>query len=679
MISLTPDGHMPPMIKYTFSDYGYRSEKREEINPEELNITGLEKSEEGFELVFSRKELSGVMIETSFPQEYVLQAADFLKDLFEKYGQYAFCRLNIYQRHPVNVMEYSLIRSFGLDFQSVKIYDDYIQIESENVDLNTYIKSSGRTKFDIPVLNTTDPDTGIVTPGIAEEKQWAYGRLTLKQRATYNSSIENAELTKPLGHVFYYLFINLLGAEVMPELGFDIRSQNGGSFTTYSDGNYFFKASRTQEINLSFNVNVKMKIERDAPPILRLMKNNDDLRAEEFTLTDENTWEAVMNYERDLTLEEGDRLSLAVQFRQSQFEYNYTLSVEMENLEISFWAQGGSRIIDVVDPEKLLNRLLKMMTNNRNYTGVIEWDEMPYRSMLCAAESVRRFLRPYLHVSFNDFAGWMRCKGYEYSHSGNQIVFKNRNKFFLKNETALELPQREVAGLIIEADPEHAYTAVRIGYEKQDYNKNVNGYFEVNGTYEFTTGYLSQMDNVLDLVSPFRADPIGIELLCWQTPEYGKETTDNQGDNDLFEVAMLIEETYPFFVEYEDEYITVENVKLFNTVLNPVHLVKANKSLLGVITDKLYFKSTTNNRNARIYSTDIASLYEDIPIDEKLFEPIVYNFATGSHMDIPLGDRKNGIVKFRYKNKNYQGFLKDGTRNLTRGTEATVILYAVEK
>ena len=76
MNTLLQAGNMPPAVKYSFSHYGRRSydSARDIINPDEIDVTGCERSDEGLEIKFSRDGLKGVTVEESLPQEFVLEA-----------------------------------------------------------------------------------------------------------------------------------------------------------------------------------------------------------------------------------------------------------------------------------------------------------------------------------------------------------------------------------------------------------------------------------------------------------------------------------------------------------------------------------------------------------------------------------------------------------------------------
>ena len=229
----------------------------------------------------------------------------------------------------------------------------------------------------------------------------------------------------------------------------------------------------------------------------------------------------------------------------------------------------------------------------------------------------------------------------------------------------------DVADLETQVAGNYAYTNVKIGYDKQDYD-SINGRAEVNGTFEYTTGYLNREENTLTLISPYRADSIGFELLCRDV--YKSDSTDTDSDNDIFFVAL---------VENENDYTTydtrriVDNktgVIMFNAPFCPYFLALANKSLIGISTDKLTFASTDMNREASIPPTNI---YGNITIDQQLFKPVKYTVSTGNFKDLPYPDVWNGVVVFTVNDVTKSGFISSITKNYSTDSETDWELWAI--
>lgn len=73
----------------------------------------------------------------------------------------------------------------------------------------------------------------------------------------------------------------------------------------------------------------------------------------------------------------------------------------------------------------------------------------------------------------------------------------------------------------------------------------MNGRDEFRFTTEYTTG-IDITDNVLELISPYRADVYGIEFL---SQKRGQDTTDSESDNDVFLFVPVLH--YMIMAEYK--------------------------------------------------------------------------------------------------------------------------------
>jgi hypothetical protein len=689
------------MVRYSLSNYGYRSydHTKDIIDPTEVDVTGCGKDDEDFEMKFSRDGLRGVIVEESVPQGFIGEAFDLLRELYEQYGQYAVCSLNIYHRDAIDPSIYTLVKSFDIDFGTIKVYDNYVEIEVENTGLNTFIKSAGRTKFDIPVSD------------IKDELPWLYDRLVMRANgswimpenyiAKYNQFIDgNNYIT---GCPFLKRQDFKTPPDAVPHEVTDAQGQFGGGFgyddfnddmrgrsnqagAVYNSMPYFFRAAADVEVTVSMKFKFNVSPLSPAPDgalfnqiILCFYKNFGD------TGTIIKIYNNVASVSEDieddivLSLKAGDALSLGFNLTLNTVYGAQVTFTDFEYFRMYYDAKGAARYVDVIEPEVLLSTLLSKMTDGRYTDASIEWRAgMSHTPMLCAAESLRGFDAAAVHTSFNDFAEWLRVKGYEYILDAGGITFKPREAIYPVDVIA-ELGEGEVSDFVREASGEYAYTSVKIGYDKYEYDDEYNGRREVNGTFEYLTGLLRQDENVLELISPYRADPIGIEMLCWETPENGKGEESTRSDNDMFEVALLPDRSLTVWYTYILSVLQSGELTLFNAPLCPDALVAANAQLLGVITDMLYFSSTTSARDAvRVSHSGTEPILVNIPIDrdKKIFNPELYNFAAGSHVLLPAGIEANGLVKITYKGREYEGYIMEGSRNLARGTEADFTLIA---
>jgi hypothetical protein len=685
------EAHFPDKVKATVSHFGYRKLDGEHINPAEYDITDLCITDGGLEITFERDGLSGVYREISFPQTFILEARDFLEALYTTHRQYAACRLNIYLRDRADVNRYEHIRSFQFDFDTIKVKEDSVEVNVENEDLNTYIKSSGKTKLDIPVRDKYK-DGVLVETGVGEAKQLQYNRLTLKQRVVFIPVANDQELDMSGTTRTWYPYIYLSAATLTNLDEYDFRTQEFGLLEAYDNDYYFHRAGKNETFHLSFKIKLICEGTLWFFSTLALYKGNisaqtsfENIIVSDFGTQTETGWEFNLEYDNDIDLKSGDILFIAFT-AESQDTHNVTI-VNERDFEFRFLDKGPTQYIDVINPETLLNRILSVITNGRDYTGRIEWDDtgqdIRYTSRLIAAESIRQLNEANIHVSFDDFAGWLKVKGFEYYPDENEIIFVKRDRLFRRHDVVLDIRPDEMADLIIEADKDSMFTGVNIGYKEQEYDEDVNGRYEVNGTFSYSTNYLSQSENVQDLISPFRGDNMGLELLCKRTPDDAKEAASTKSDNDIFEFLVYKPDLSPapYYTTYADEYTLSEGIRIYNTPLNPYFLALANLSLLGTGTDKLFFKATTGFRNAlyRKYEAPDIDFYGDLTAGVRLFSPFTYDLATAGEIKLPVGPALNGVINFIWKNKHYSGYLKKGTQNLNKGTEKQLLLFAIEQ
>ena len=379
----------------------------------------------------------------------------------------------------------------------------------------------------------------------------------------------------------------------------------------------------------------------------------------------------ILDINKDITIAPGREYNLTFHFANEVT--NPTFKVSQEEFLIYFNSEIEKKSISIINPISLIQRYVDEMTGVKGlYHASIMWAENDYKTMIAAADSIRQIGGAKIYGKPNDFFDWMRVLGYEYEITENKLIFKPRDDFFTHG-IAMSMREDEIADLIEQADTEHAYTTVEIGYDKQDYDK-LNGRLEPNGKFTFTTGYESKEDNKLSLISPYRADSIGIEYL---SQESSKKTKDEDSDNDIFFMALVENETE--FTEYKDVVYKDRafGLELFNAVFSPYYLVMRNYSLIGINTNSLKFNSTDMSRTAEIYNNDVRiNPYSDFEISQKLFEPIIYNFATGSHKDLP--SIKNGIIKVNWQGRELSGFIKEIRKNYAQESETTWELHAIK-
>lgn len=661
-----------------------------EIEGVTTDVTNDIVQEDSLEILQERDDVSGVITSVSFPVKLRGKGRELLKTAFDANGLYTQGKINIYKRGDYD-NDYTLLKSSPIDFSTYQETDSTVSVECAESELMDIINSEGKTKYDIPVAE------------IKEAKQWDYKRMEMRNVGKYTVPLDTPVSVSDSGLLSIKAItvpVSLSSSsQVRGAIEVDFKDQNFG----FDNGSYFLKTD-DQDVEMTFNTDISFNVD------IEIGGNNvDEVISKDFTFgifhKDKNDGKyyqlvavAMKRYAIIIVDDYTKKGRFSVDFvvnSKIKIPANEEVSMGVFTLDDLFWASiskikvtvegtksdkfeayyydsGRENVkIDVISPEKLLNKYLSMMSGDNRFSGAIDWKENEYMTMIVAAESIRGFgvvpgsPAATLHGSPNDFFEWMKVLGYEPVISGDKITFKTRDKVFIPDVVAMELQESDVADLTKQADSTHAYTSVEIGYEKQDY-ENANGIFEANGTFTYTTGYIAREDNKLSLISPYRADPMGIEFLCNERSSY---TTDDKSDNDIFFVAMTDGDSYK---EYRGllAYADGGNISMFNAVFNPYYLVGRNESLIGINTRKLKFKSTNVNREANL-GFDI---YTDVEIKQRLFRPMVYNFATGYLDDLPTFN-ENGVVRFRWNGKVLEGYVKSIRKNYNQESETTWELH----
>ncbi len=665
---------------------------------QETDVTPYVGSWKDLEVEMERDDTSGVITEVSLPVDFHEDAAMVLDTIFNAKEMNGKAVLKVYRRADYS-NDYTLVKALDLDFSTYKKSRTGVEIEGINNTLASFLSSDGRTKYDIPVLDVT------------ETTKWYYQRMQMMAYCpwtipTWDGSEEDKEYyTIQFGHPKSHksLFMSVGEAEMvkggMPNIFQDQSVSNvekDADQDIFKTDQFFFQAKETNEVRKS-----KLKID------LTFHSTSDSFRYALVT-TGDNTgddrsfiiyenegrkyeWRpslGVVKIQEEITLNFMPNTRFAfIIIQDFEFSESQTIWIsEMNTFEISYWDKGPELFLDVINPETLANRLLSDMTGSETFTCSIDWKPTSYVHRLCAAETARGFNEAKIHTSMNDFIEWMRVLGYEYGIDGNILQFKSRDAMFESGTISLSLKENEVSGLQITADPQYAFTGVKIGFDKQDYD-SVNGRFEANGTFEYNTDYTSRDENVLELISPYRGDSIGFELLCWNR---GDNTTDDDSDNDVFCVAL--KQSGSRYDTYYDEYLfdleytkfdlfgeVSEGPKMFNAPYCPVFLVSANASLIGISTRKLKFASVDMSNTAKMITSSVSSgsmpLYNDLNISSRIFKPVAYTFNTGNFLDLP--DRENGLVEFVYEGVTYKGYVRKLTKNYAAEKENEWELWAV--
>lgn len=218
--------------------------------------------------------------------------------------------------------------------------------------------------------------------------------------------------------------------------------------------------------------------------------------------------------------------------------------------------------------------------------------------------------------------------------------------------------------------------SIKAGYKNQEYN-------DVNGKSEFNQGQLystpvTRITKELDITSPYRADPYGIEFTRINLD--GKKTTDDAGDNDTFN--LNVEETQNvdsdgliYFKLNRPVYDSITGIPdpetIFNTELSPKRGLRNNGPLIRSIHHQLDAANVSllsADKNTEL-TTGLAGVIisekasaEISTLGDRLFLPYYATFTTSVPINLQqlMKDDPYGQIAFTWKGTVWYGYLWDG-------------------
>lgn len=252
-----------------------------------------------------------------------------------------------------------------------------------------------------------------------------------------------------------------------------------------------------------------------------------------------------------------------------------------EFLETSFTVEFKSRFetTDVwgIAAKDLWKMIVAKVGNGAYLADSTLLDEYP-NFILSSGEAIRKAEGAVLKTTLSDFFTSMNVllnaslSNQKLAGQGESLFLEAKGYVFDSSEVTMDIG--EVSDFKIGVALEYFFNVLNIGYGPQTYDEQA-GRQEYNTTAVYKAP-ITKLQKELSLVSPYRADPFGIEFTRIQSP--GKSTTKNASDNSVF-VLNAGAESFPQAytatistdVEVRQEvpaYISFETVGGFNFTPN---------------------------------------------------------------------------------------------------------------
>lgn len=554
----------------------------------------------------------------------------------------------------------------ALDYSTFSYNDTTCEINAVDNSLASLIKAKKGTQYEYPVKE------------IKESQPLDYDRLLMNSdiKWTIPSDAEEPNVSHVMTaypNAYYTIPFYMLG---QPEIAtkdivevFDT-AENRFESTESLFGEYLFKNISDRDLTIRIKVKFSVFITYRRPGVsfpiyIRLSSYNENSKElkiyyQSATIQTFNTY--TVDIDENLTISPGEMINFNIALAKSdsiyqKFPVNFKFNSLDTPLNISFSERGKSVKIDCISPKVLLNRLLRSITDKNNVTGEIATgvDERLDMAMIVPVESIRGLSNAKIYTSYIKFANWMSAEfGFVPVIGDEKVTFVHRDTLF--QDTEIKDLQDGTSDLEYNVNAGLVYSGVKVGYDKQDYD-SVNGRDEFRFTNEYTTG-ITLTDNVLELVSPYRADAYGMEFLA---EKRGEDTTDSDSDNDIFFVGASLDGGKYKLVR--DGY-TISGVispsTMFNAMYSQRFMIEANARYIGAFANALEFTSSDGNSDVTINGVSERS---SIVLGNKLFTVGELSVKTG---DLEIPSDLTGYIRVEKNGHIYKGYVKSASYNYGR-------------
>lgn len=554
----------------------------------------------------------------------------------------------------------------ALDYSTFSYNDTTCEINAVDNSLASLIKAKKGTQYEYPVKE------------IKESQPLDYDRLLMNSDIKWSipSDAEEPNVSHVMTaypNAYYTIPFYMLG---QPEIAtkdivevFDT-AENRFESTESLFGEYLFKNISDRDLTIRIKVKFSVFITYQRPGVsfpiyIRLSSYNENSKElkiyyQSATIQTFNTY--TVDIDENLTISPGEMINFNIALAKSDPIYqNFPVNFKFNSLDtplnISFSERGKSVKIDCISPKVLLNRLLRSITDKNNVTGEIATgvDERLDMAMIVPAESIRGLPNAKIYTSYIKFANWMSAEfGFVPVIGDEKVTFVHRDTLF--QDTEIKDLQDSTSDLEYNVNAGLVYSGVKVGYDKQDYD-SVNGRDEFRFTNEYTTG-ITLTDNVLELVSPYRADAYGMEFLA---EKRGEDTTDSDSDNDIFFVgASLDGEKYKLVRDGYTISSVISPSTMFNAMYSQRFMIEANARYIGAFANALEFTSSDGNSDVTINGVSERS---SIVLGNKLFTVGELSVKTG---DLEIPSDLTGYIRVEKNGHIYKGYVKSASYNYGR-------------
>lgn len=350
------------------------------------------------------------------------------------------------------------------------------------------------------------------------------------------------------------------------------------------------------------------------------------------------------------------------------------------------YAEFSYREITTYQPALYLSTILKRLmekATDGQYTYKSDYLDTVKHIAISSGEDIRGIEDSFIKTSLSEFFEFCQSGAIEFCGLGieNEQLVIEPVLYFFRNYHSGALPPLDlgqVDKLEISPMEDFIFSSVKIGYDNQEYE-------DVNGRYEFNCGQVYSTDRArivkeLAIVSPWRADPIGIELL--RRNYKNKDTSDSKGDGKpfVFNIETDIQagtiDVPQHYRLYRPAYTAISGLPMtstiYNTEISPKHNLNRVtlylRSLWEPGMDDRVLKLETGDKNVDL-STTLAGVTvaenSSIPFSSmpaRLFYNYYLSFTTSVNFNLQKYMKEQGYetIMLKWEGVTYYVYLWEG-------------------
>lgn len=644
----------------------------------DLDVTLMFDNWQDWQVEMDRALFSSTVKETTFSMTFTGDAKTALDTAFSIYGQNAVGSIRILY------LEDNVENNYDLDFGTYLSTYTGVEISCRLRDLNTAIKSNGRTEYEIDMASISLNNTlhypritldnnVIMRRSEMESVDGELAPLMAKGRLVGMSYLESETPVQD-----YVMYEDVLGGD---------NTLPGQAFTVLKTGTYTLKYishGETDSVGFRFSgpnqktqflnamdgngFTIAFSIKRNGTNLTYTYYDMEliDIVASPVTVVYaySNPIDGSVLTEWTGTLNQGDRIRLemtAVMFREFEppsFTPEIAYSFNgVGDFELSYKAKNAeNKIYLCTNIANIIPQLLRKMGVDYDFNVSIETSKLD-KLLFIPQDIINGRSDPLLTTSFSKIEQLLKlcCCGMRID--GNTLTVLDmieEGGIYDPFDPSVFFESYECGELEVSPFTDIVFSSFKVNYdsntsEAKNYGK------EFNRTTEYSMDVNST--NSLEVTCPYRTDSLGFELSI----PY-REGDSNAKNKTIYLVdAEFVNEVYqPIFAD-----INGETSELFNGHLSPAHIARNwQDNILSCSSDTLLFASSEGRTNITV---DGQSLGENLSVYDSVFMPVIhavkYEIKTSDDKKLRNLDYLNGYVSFDYDGKIYTGFVTSISEN----------------